>query len=152
MKKLFTLLFSTITIFALVGCKGADTSSTTSEIAPSSSITNTSSYQDTSSLESSSLISEEDSSSEESSSESELTYYHVRFVNDDDTLLYEVDVLEGESAVYVGDTPTKEGTDTVTYTFKGWDKNYLEVTSDLTIVATYYSVSEDTESGWGPIR
>ena len=96
---------------------------------------------------------EESSRVEESSSESSIaTYYHVKFVNYDDSLLYEVDVLEGNAATYVGETPTREGTDTVTYTFKGWDKDYSSVTSDLTVVATYYSVSGDTETGWSPIR
>jgi hypothetical protein len=156
-KKLFTLLFSTITIFALVSCNDVDTSSTTSVVTPSSSIITPSSNSDTSSLETSSIeitsSVEESSRVEESSSESSIqTYYHVKFVNYDDSLLYEVDVLEGSAATYVGETPTREGTDTVTYSFKGWDKSYSSVTSDLTVVATYYSISEDTESGWGPIR
>ena len=157
MKKLFTLLFSTITIFALVSCNDVDTSSTTSVVTPSSSIITPSSYSDTSSIETSSIevtsSVEESSRVEESSSESSIaTYYHVKFVNYDDSLLYEVDVLEGNAATYVGETPTREGTDTVTYTFKGWDKDYSSVTSDLTVVATYYSVSGDTETGWSPIR
>ncbi len=162
MKKVLTLLFSTITIFALVSCNDVDTSSTTSVVTPSSSIITPSSYSDTSSIETSSIemtssIEEssrvEESSVEESSSESSIqTYYHVKFVNYDDSLLYEVDVLEGTAATYVGETPTREGTDTVTYTFKGWDKSYSSVTSDLTVVATYYSVEQDTDDGWGPIR
>ena len=177
MKKVLTLLFSTITIFALVSCNDVDTSSTTSVVTPSSSIITPSSYSDTSAVEESSSIvipssiieessSEEEASSiieasssiEESVSEDPIsessiqTYYHVKFVNHDNSLLYEVDVLEGESATYVGETPTREGTDTVTYTFKGWDKSYSSVTSDLTVVATYYSVEEETDNGWGSIR
>ena len=128
------------TIFALVSCNDVDTSSTTSVVTPSSSIITPSSYSDTSSIETSSIeitsSVEESSRVEESSSESLATYYHVKFVNYDDSLLYEVDVLEGGAATYVGETPTREGTDKVTYTFKGWDKSYSSVTSNLTVVAT----------------
>ena len=118
---------------------------------PSSSIEESSSEEELSSIiESSSNI--EESVSEDPISESSIqATFHVKFVNYNDELLYEVDVLEGTAATYVGETPTREGTDTVTYTFKGWDKSYSSVTSDLTVVAKYYSVSKDTESGWSPI-
>ncbi|MBE6136273.1 MAG: hypothetical protein E7181_03305 [Erysipelotrichaceae bacterium] len=92
------------------------------------------------------------SSYTEDSSESTPVAYHVTFQNYDGTTLYETDVGEGGNAIYVGDTPTREGTDTVSYTFKGWDKDCSSVTSDLTVTATYYAVEKDSDSGWGSIR
>ena len=153
------------TIFALVSCNDVDTSSTTSVVTPSSSIITPSSYSDTSAVEESSSTVIPSSSVEESSSEEELssiiesssnieesvsedpisessiaTYYHVKFVNYDDSLLYEVDVLEGSAATYVGKTPTKEGTSEIDYQFKGWDKSFASVTSDMTIKAEYEEI------------
>ena len=88
------------------------------------------------------------SSEEPSSSASEQndTYYHVTFVNYDDTVLYEVDVLEGHEAIYSGETPTKEADDEFTYEFDGWDKNLSSITSDVTTKATYREVAKE---GWG---
>ena len=150
------------TIFALVSCNDVDTSSTTSVVTPSSSIITPSSYSDTSSIETSSIeitssVEEssrvEESSSEESSSESSIqTYYHVKFVNYDDSLLYEVDVLEGSTATYVGETPTKPDYDIYTYVFDGWDKDLTVINSDLTTKAQYDQKVKEEEQGWGPIH
>ena len=145
------------TIFALVSCNDVDTSSTTSVVTPSSSIITPSSYSDTSSLETSSIevtsSVEESSRVEESSSESSIqTYYHVKFVNYDDSLLYEVDVLEGESATYVGETPTKPDYEIYEYTFTGWDKDLTVINSDLTTKAQYDQKVKEEEQGWSPIQ
>ena len=218
MKKLFTLLFSTITIFALVSCNDVDTSSTTSVVTPSSSIITPSSNSDTSSLEtssntgaeeffdessssnpveesssvevSSSIIEEssseetsstieqsssdeqepssdiesssseeeqssiiEESSSDESSSESSIQVtYHVRFVNYDDSLLYETDVNEGEQAIYLGETPIREDEGNSTFEFIKWDKDFSSISSDLVVKAKYREYAVDNEEGWGPIH
>ena len=91
-----------------------------------------------------------DSSNETSSSSSlpEEIYYHVIFINYDDTLLYEVDVKEGEEAIYNGIDPTKEEDDEFTYEFDGWDIDLTNITSDVTAKATYKAIAKEN---WGPI-
>ena len=84
-----------------------------------------------------------------SSSLPEEVYYHVTFVNYDDSMLYEIDVLEGSEAVYGGETPTKAEDDEFTYEFIGWDQNLLQISADLTTKAQYNPVPK--EPGWGPI-
>ena len=111
---------------------------------------------DSSSVEQSSTLNGESSSSEvvsTSSSDSqssslEGTYYHVTFVNYDDSVLYETDVLEGTEAVYVGEEPTKPEDNEFTYTFKEWDKDLSSITSDLTVKAVYNQIDKIS---YGPI-
>ena len=83
-----------------------------------------------------------------SSVEETPVYYHVIFQNYDGTKLYEVDVLEGDTAVYQGQTPKKPADEEndYTYSFSGWDKVLTNITSDLIVVATYSS----TKINWGP--
>ena len=77
-----------------------------------------------------------------------IVYYHVKFVNYDDSVLYETEVREGREAIYSGDTPTKPEDDEFTYLFDGWDKNLSSINSDLTTKAKYkYKAKEN----WGPI-
>ena len=64
-------------------------------------------------------------------------YYKVTFKNYDNTLLQEVTVEEGQSAVYSGQTPTKPSTPTHAYTFKGWDASLDNITSDCVRVAQF---------------
>lgn len=64
-------------------------------------------------------------------------YYKVTFKNYDNTLLQEVTVEEGKSAVYTGQTPSKPSTPTHTYTFKGWDASLDNIASDCVRVAQY---------------
>ena len=75
-------------------------------------------------------------------------YYHVTFQNYDGTVLYEVDVLEGDTAVYQGQTPKKPADDDYTYSFNGWDKTLTNIGCNITAVATY----EATLIEWGPIH
>ena len=88
------------------------------------------------------------SSSDNQSSSPEGTYYHVTFVNYDNNVLYEVDVLEGTEAVYEGKDPTKPEDTDFTYTFKGWDKDLSSITSDLIANAVYNQVEK---INYGPI-
>ncbi len=120
-----------------------DISSESSEISSASS---SSSEEQSSSSESSS--SEQQSSSEKQSSSEEGTYYHVTFINYDDSVLYEVDVLEGQEAIYNGETPIKPEDDEFTYEFTGWDQVLTNIFSDLTVKAEY---SYTAKENWGSI-
>ena len=64
--------------------------------------------------------------------------YTVTFVNWDGTILQVVNVLEGGSATYSGETPTRPNDEEgYQYTFSGWDKLTTNVTEDMTITAIY---------------
>lgn len=73
------------------------------------------------------------------------TMYHVIFVDYDDTVLKEEDVLYKATATAPAD-PTREG-----YTFTGWNQDFSSVTSNITVKATYtinmYSVTVISEHG-----
>lgn len=169
MKGNLRLILSSIVLFSLISCGSVnkpsssqinDSNSTSSEIEePSSSDSSSeeSSSQESSSEESSiSSSSEEISSSDissysESSSESSIpegTYYHVTFVNYDDSVLYEVDVLEGSEAIYSGETPIKPEDDEFTYEFKGWDQDLTNIQAEMTTKAEY---SYTAKENWGSI-
>ena len=122
---------------------------------PSSSVVPSGSSSQVSSS-SSEQISSSSSSNPSSSSEEPLssvptsTYYHVVFQNYDETVLLEIDVLEGNEAVYSGETPTKPEDDEFTYEFEKWDQedNLKVVTSDVTTKAVFTPTAKEN---WGPI-
>ena len=118
----------------------ADPSSSSSQVSSSSTEQNSSS----------SSSSPSSSSEEPSSSVPTPTYYHVVFQNYDETVLLEIDVLEGNEAVYSGETPTKPEDDEFTYEFEKWDQedNLKAVTSDVTTKAVYKATAKEN---WGPI-
>lgn len=72
--------------------------------------------------------------------EQALNRYEVKFVNDDGTPLYNAEVVYGDSATYVGDTPTKSTDKNYIYTFAGWDKSLDNITENTTFTATYTTV------------
>lgn len=75
-------------------------------------------------------------------------YYEVRFLNYDYSVLYETYVLEGEDAVYSGETPTREEDDEFSYEFDGWDEDISNVTHDMTTMAVFKEIAK---INWGPI-
>lgn len=67
--------------------------------------------------------------------------YTCKFVNYDGSLLYETKVNRGEDATYVGEAPTKpsetNGSGSVDYVFKCWDKPLSNIRKDTTFMAVY---------------
>lgn len=96
----------------------------------------------------SSVISTPSSEAPSSNTEPVEVYYHVKFLNYDETLLYETDVLEGTEAVYKGEEPTKPEDDEFKYEFVGWDKDLKNIKSDITLVAQFKAVAKEN---WSPI-
>lgn len=139
MEKQLSLLISSCVIFSLISCNKQQEQENSNKSSLPILIT--------SPLDSS----ENDiSSGEINSSTSSVvdTYYHVTFVNYDESVLYEADVLKGSAATYSGEDPTKEEDDEFTYEFDGWDKELTNIQSDTTFVAQYKAVAKE---GWGPI-
>ena len=64
-------------------------------------------------------------------------YYTVTFKNYDDTVLTTDNVVEGGTAVYKGNTPTRPETAEYSYSFSGWDKPLTNITSDCVRVAQF---------------
>ena len=149
MKKNLTILLSSFVLISLISCNNNQPSRTDSSKTETTS--ERSEISSPSSISSSSDISSESSSDPTSTSIPKETYYHVTFVNYDESVLYEVDVLEGSEAVYSGETPTREEDDEFTYEFQGWDKEdeLKNVVSDVTTMAVYKSTGKE---GWGPIH
>ena len=75
-------------------------------------------------------------------------YYHVSFINDDETLLYETDVLKGDTATYVGESPTKEENKEFKYEFIGWDQPLININENLVTKALYKRIAKEN---WSPV-
>lgn len=117
----------------------------------SSQIESSSLQSQSSSLDSGDFSSSEDMTSsiiEESSIEPIAIYYHVVFKNDDESILEEQDVLEGEDAIYHGEEPSKEADDEFTYEFIGWDQDLTNIHADVTTKAEYKATQKEN---WGEI-
>ena len=73
------------------------------------------------------------------------TYYKVKFVNYDDTILYTTSTFSGGRVTYVGDTPTRKqyasGNNVTDYTFNGWNRSLANITAPTTIKANYSSIT-----------
>ncbi len=64
--------------------------------------------------------------------------YTVTWKNEDGTVLETDDVKQGALPTYDGATPTKTGDGKhITYTFKGWDKEIVAATADVTYTAQF---------------
>lgn len=133
MKKRLSLLLSSFVVFSLISCNKPQE------------------HQNSSKSSQPILITEPLNSSESdiSGQDSKVdVYYHVTFVNYDNSVLYEIDVLEGSEALYSGEDPVKEEDDEFTYEFIGWDVDLKAVSSDMTAKAVYeYHAKEN----WGEI-
>lgn len=68
----------------------------------------------------------------------------VVFVNYNNTLLETKEITSGASVTYTGAAPTRAYDDDYHYTFKGWDKAFSNITSDVVIKAEY----EAEAHGW----
>ena len=68
--------------------------------------------------------------------------YQVLFKNYDNSILYQTSVKEGESAVYVGDDPTRQADNHYQYVFSGWDKPLTNITQDTTFIAQYEKTND----------
>ncbi len=66
----------------------------------------------------------------------DITYYTVRFLDWDDTVLKKESVAKGKDATPPAD-PEREG-----YRFIGWDNDYTNVRSNMTIYALYQIIDE----------
>lgn len=90
--------------------------------------------------------------------------YTIKFVNYDDSVIKEIEVIEGETIQYEGDEPEKPSTDEHSYEFSGWDPELAEdtvATADATYKAQYieterkYDVTfmdDDKETKLGKVR
>jgi hypothetical protein len=68
-----------------------------------------------------------------------LKQFTVTFNNYDGKMLYRA-VVDAESNVtYLGSTPTKAGTESLDYTFTGWDKELTNILADTVITAQFES-------------
>ena len=63
--------------------------------------------------------------------------YTITWENEDGSLLKTDEVLWGTVPEYIGSSPTKEGTDQLTYTFNGWTPEIKKVTEDQVYKAIY---------------
>ena len=71
-------------------------------------------------------------------------YYTVSFKNYDGTLLYDDYVVEGGTATYGGEAPTRPETSEYLYTFSGWDYSLENITSNCTRIAQYSATQKQT--------
>ncbi len=63
--------------------------------------------------------------------------YTVKFLNEDNSLLYEVQVEWGQTAVYQGEEPTKTSTADKVYQFVGWNAELAPITGDTVYTAVF---------------
>ena len=68
-----------------------------------------------------------------------LNLYTVTFVDGDGKTVQSGSVAEGTVPAYTGNTPTKTATAQYSYTFTGWDKEFVAVTGDVIYTAQFDS-------------
>lgn len=72
-----------------------------------------------------------------STAESHPSRVVTKFLNYDESVLYVNTILYGEDAVYQGEKPVRENSETTVYTFSGWDKPLEKIVEDTTFYAQY---------------
>ncbi len=80
--------------------------------------------------------------------DSEVNEYTVKFVDEDGTALYETTAEYGQTPVYAGEEPTKQGDAELTWTFAGWTPEITAVTGEATYTATYTSEVNEYTVTW----
>ncbi len=80
--------------------------------------------------------------------ESTVNTYTVTWKNDDGNTLTTDTVAYGETPVYSGATPTKEGNAQYSYTFSGWDNEPTAVTGDVTYTAQFSDTVNEYTVTW----
>ena len=73
--------------------------------------------------------------------------YLITFKNGE-TVLQSGQVAYGETPVYNGETPAKDGNEQYTYTFVGWDKELVAVEGDATYTATFTATKNTYTITW----
>lgn len=85
---------------------------------------------------------------DEALSEITANYSHtITWLDDDDTVLKETKVFDGQIPTYDG-TPTKASTAQYKYTFTGWSPEVVSATQDATYKATYSQASSEYTITW----
>ena len=74
------------------------------------------------------------------------TYYTIRFLNWDGTVLQSSQVEEGDMPAYDGTTPVRPEDEQYTYLFDGWSPTIVAATADADYIATY-TATEKPVSG-----
>ncbi len=69
----------------------------------------------------------------------EVLYHTVTFLSYDGRVLGTLDVQNGDSAIYTGETPAKPADNYFVYTFSGWNTDLSCVTRDLTVSPLFTS-------------
>ena len=76
------------------------------------------------------------------------TYYHVTWLNYDNTELFAQDVREGFSPQYSGEEPTKPSDEAYHYNFSGWDPVVENVYNDTIYNACFDAVLRSYDITW----
>ena len=69
--------------------------------------------------------------------EPEPNIYTIKFINWNGDILQTMQVEEGQTPVYSGETPTRPSDDQYNYTFNGWLPAITSTTQDVTYIAQY---------------
>ena len=70
-----------------------------------------------------------------------ISYYTIRFLNMDSTVLQTMQVKEGDMPTYTGAMPTRAENEYYTFTFKGWKPEIVVATATADYIAQYDSVA-----------